>query len=615
MRPNQISQQEHEPNPGVDVGDHIYVQHRGQHCVGVVCAHGKHGATVEIDGKHHKIKWKGVLGHKKRAQANYNVVDEGEDGMLVEDAHGKRKFIAMPNEAKEDPMVAKSFGRRPVALFMKGIAPRPGLSEKKLTDKRGVPTTRWVKVDRGGPQAQPGQHVGFQNGEHRGHGEVAAAGKHGVTVRDQAGGEHRILHEHVTHHWRGEGAPDKSPHDADPPARPNWDMRMEGENDKQYAKRVIDKGANVDKLPEDHGRYFNEGGETVPLSNLHSTKTEEENKQGGDNGPKRMLAAYHGALGKRDPITVMPHESKEGHYEVVDGNGTMTSAQNMGWSSLPVRKVSRDEGLRMKSEDAAKDAAKQAADPAKYDGAPKTAKQPSADPDELYRKAEEGLQHLKKWLNLGKGIASRMGYQTMNKGPDKVTDEEWDKPGGMLFIAGLKARDGRAAEKVAKDYKDDWSQLADIVRCTLAADNLNDLSDAIKTLEAQGMKVAKQPKNKFLKPTPQGYRDMNFVVRLPNGILAEVQFNVKDMIKAKNEAHHFYEETRKINGKYTERGIGDPDNPDFEKWSAEDLDAFSVAENKQIEIYDKAWLEHIKKHYGKSKDMLKSLVLFWRPRK
>ena len=72
----------------------------------------------------------------------------------------------------------------------------------------------------GGPPAQKGQHVGFANGEHKGHGEVVAAGQHGVTVRDQAGGEHRVHHEKVTHHWQGDGAPDASPHEQ-PAAAPS----------------------------------------------------------------------------------------------------------------------------------------------------------------------------------------------------------------------------------------------------------------------------------------------------------------------------------------------------------------------------------------------------------
>lgn len=344
-------------------------------------------------------------------------------------------------------------------------------------------------------------------------------------------------------------------------------------------------------------------------------------------GRVKFKAGAHAGRGEitavgKDGVTVKDAEGREHgihhheltHYAPARGEG-QAKPQAPQADKKPEGKPAwegRQEGEHIKGDDKATDLAKAAADPAKYAELPKSAQQPSADPDELYQKAEEGLQQLKKWLNLGKGVASQMGYVTMTKGPDKVTDEEWDKPGGMLFIAELKARDGRAAEKVEKDYKGDWSQLADIVRCTLAADSLNDLSDAIKTLEGHGMKVAKQPKNKFLKPTPQGYRDMNFVVTLPNGMLAEVQFNVKDMIKAKNVAHHFYEETRKINGKYTEQGIGDPDNPDKEKWSQEDVDAYNAAEEKQVEIYSQAWVDHVKKHYGSDKTMVKSILLPWR---
>lgn len=218
----QKPQQEPEPRGDVEVGDHLYVHHQGQPCTGVVHAHGRHGVTVEVDGQRHQVKWDKVLGHKKRAQQRYNVIEQGEDGMLVEDAQGKRRFVAISNEAKEDPMVAKSFGQRPVLLFTKagGAAPGPGLQQKKITDKNGVQTTRWVSTDMGGPPAQKGQHVGFANGEHKGHGEVVAAGQHGVTVRDQAGGEHRVHHEKITHQWQGDGAPDASPHEQASESKP-----------------------------------------------------------------------------------------------------------------------------------------------------------------------------------------------------------------------------------------------------------------------------------------------------------------------------------------------------------------------------------------------------------
>lgn len=218
-----------EPRPGVEVGDHLYVHHGGQPCTGRVLAHGRHGVTVHIDGRQHRVKWDKVLGHKSRAPLRYDVIDHGEDGMLVKDHTGRRRFVAVPNEAKEDPMVVKAFGARRVALFLKaepaapggGMAGRPGLTKKQITDRTGRQQTKWVRTDKGGPPAQRGQHVGFENGEHRGHGEVIASGQHGVTVQDAAGGVHRVHHEKVTHRWGGEGAPDGSPHGQQPGGRPD----------------------------------------------------------------------------------------------------------------------------------------------------------------------------------------------------------------------------------------------------------------------------------------------------------------------------------------------------------------------------------------------------------
>lgn len=213
-------QKEPVPRGDVELGDEIYIHHQGQPCTGVVRAHGRHGVTVSVAGGDHKIKWPNVLGHKRRAAKKYNVVDEGEDGMLVEDPSGKRRFIAVPNESKEDPMVVKSHGQRQVTLFMKaGPAPGPGLTQKNITDKNGVQTMRWVSTATGSPPAQRGQHVGFANGEHRGHGQVKMAGQHGVTVQDPSGGEHRVTHDKVTHQWEGEGQPDKSPHEPKPEAK------------------------------------------------------------------------------------------------------------------------------------------------------------------------------------------------------------------------------------------------------------------------------------------------------------------------------------------------------------------------------------------------------------
>lgn len=192
-----------QPRAGVEVGDHLYVQHRGQACAGIVQAHGRHGVTVDVDGQPHKLKWDKVLGHKKRAEQRYEMIDDGEDGMLVKDHQGKQRYVAVPNEAKEDPLVTKSIGHRPVVFFMKSTVE----DAKPLAKKK---TGAWQ--DAGDYPAQAGHHVGFENGEHKGHGEVTATGKHGLTVKDAAGGEHRVKHEQVTHQWDGDDAPNESPH-------------------------------------------------------------------------------------------------------------------------------------------------------------------------------------------------------------------------------------------------------------------------------------------------------------------------------------------------------------------------------------------------------------------
>ena len=457
-------QQQPQPRADVEVGDELYVHHEGQPCTGCVVAHGRHGVTVDVSGKHHKLKWDKVLGHKTRAQQRYDVIEQGEDGMLVQDAQGRRRYVAIPPESKEDPMVAKSFGRRPVLLFMKagGAAPGPGLSKKQITDKNGVQTTRWVSTSAGGPPAQKGQHVGFKNGEHSGHGEVTAAGQHGVTVKDPAGGEHRVLHDKITHQWEGEGAPTESPH----------------------------KDAKA-----------------APAS-----------------APAATGAA---GLFPADEVASLPDKVN----------------------------------------------------------------QPAKSWDELVEKGTEGLTHFRDMM--GK-VQQTMGLKSGMK-PEDITPEQWENDDGYLFIAPLKGAK-RAAEKVEADYGGDWSQLRDIVRGTISVPSMDHVKQAIGHLKTAGLELAQKPKNRFEKPTPEGYRDLMTFVKLPNGMVAELQIHVKSMTLAKEKGHKDYEITRTMQGKY-----GEPQPSD--KWDDSDHTGFYAAVKRQKDIYDSAW----QKSSGSSeKGLLKS---------
>lgn len=458
-------QQQPQTRGDVEVGDDLYVHHEGQPCTGCVVAHGRHGVTVKVGDKHHKVKWDKVLGHKTRAQQRYDVIEHGEDGMLVQDAQGRRRYVAIPNDSKEDPMVAKSFGRRPVLLFMKagGAAPGPGLAKKQITDKNGVQTTRWVSTSAGGPPAQHGQHVGFANGEHRGHGQVSAAGKDGVTVKDTAGGEHRVPHDKITHHWDGDGAPDESPH------------------------------AEADQATPD------------PAA---ATKASD--------------SLFH-----PDDIASLPDKVN----------------------------------------------------------------QPAKSWDELVEKGTEGLGHFRDMM--GK-VQQTMGLKSGMK-PEDITPEQWDNDDGFLFIAPLKG-EKRAREKCEADYGGDWSQLRDIVRGTISVPSMDHVKQAIGHLKTAGLELAQKPKNRFEKPTPEGYRDLMTFVKLPNGMLAELQIHVKSMTLAKEKGHKDYEITRTMQGKY---GEGEPSD----KWDDGDHTAFYAAVKRQKDVYDAAWQ---KSNGGGSKQLIKS---------
>lgn len=176
------------------------------------------------------------------------VRELGHDGILWNNALNKEwVLLGDPTQIKsaignngnfdpESPSMTKSIqppdgaalADAPRVLFFKGgpLANRPGLMQKKITDKTGRQTTRWVRTNHDAPandngggdpgdkrgaaagygthDIQPGSRVKFKAGEHAGEGEVTAVGEHGVTAKDATGREHQVLHHEVTHFQAGE---------------------------------------------------------------------------------------------------------------------------------------------------------------------------------------------------------------------------------------------------------------------------------------------------------------------------------------------------------------------------------------------------------------------------
>ena len=174
-------------NPGVDVGDEVYINHVKGPRAGKVVAHGEHGATVDVDGTRHKVGWKHILGAKKRAVQHYNVIDEGEDGMIVEDAAGMRRYITVAPEAREDKMIVKALGGNRLVLFAK--------AEKADGPLKQAPEKEEPKVEFGAHNVAAGDRLHFEAGDFKGSGEVVGdTGKTGAHVKDSSGRVHQI-------HW------------------------------------------------------------------------------------------------------------------------------------------------------------------------------------------------------------------------------------------------------------------------------------------------------------------------------------------------------------------------------------------------------------------------------
>jgi hypothetical protein len=208
---------------------------------------------------------------------------------------------------------------------------------------------------------------------------------------------------------------------------------------------------------------------------------------------------------------------------------------------------------------------------------PKKAVQPHDSWEELSKHGAEGL---KQFQNALSRVAKKLELRTDLKADD-LKGEHLTSPDKFLFVAPLKGEQ-RAKEKVEGEYDGDWNQLGDVVRGTIAVNSPEEIHAAIAEVKAAGLQLAQQPKDRFAKPTKEGYRDLMTIVRLPNGMLAELQFHLKAITAAKAKGHKFYEQNRTLEAKYKEKDPSD-------KWSDEHHTAYYGALGRQRDLYEKAW--------------------------
>lgn len=231
-----VKRKELKPVEGLEIGDHVYAKTDvGLQAVRVL-ARGRDGFTAECEQKkRHKLPWESYLGHRSRMLQNYEVVDQGADGAILEDGRGRRRYLAgempepsaakpKPAEAhlKDDPLLGgmnrlkKALPMLPdnarIILLKAAVANRPGLSLQAKTDKGGHQTHRWVRAVKDQPSPgktaahqdeahaglmQHGDTVQFRHGDVAGEGKIVASGRDGVTLQDKDGATHQVRHEHL----------------------------------------------------------------------------------------------------------------------------------------------------------------------------------------------------------------------------------------------------------------------------------------------------------------------------------------------------------------------------------------------------------------------------------
>lgn len=124
-----------------------------------------------------------------------------------------------------------------------------------------------------------------------------------------------------------------------------------------------------------------------------------------------------------------------------------------------------------------------------------------------------------------------------------------DAVGVEARLPGLK-KAGRTEEKLVTETRRNQGgtlapqNLWDLLRATVVVATPADVAAAIEAVK-QKFEVVRV-KDRFATPTDAGYRDVLINVRLPDGLVAEVQINIPSMIKAKSSGHKLYAMTRSM---------------------------------------------------------------------
>jgi hypothetical protein len=156
--------------------------------------------------------------------------------------------------------------------------------------------------------------------------------------------------------------------------------------------------------------------------------------------------------------------------------------------------------------------------------------QPVKSIDELYEKAKKAESGFKSALeSIANKYSSEAKFQQNGEGG-----------------TSLKTRSS-AERKLKSELGGDVTLLRDVIRGTVVSDKIENTRRAAADFIAEHGDNILRVKDRYVDQIKGGYRDILINYRTPEGLVAEVQFNSKHMVNAKNNlCHAVYEQIREL---------------------------------------------------------------------
>jgi hypothetical protein len=111
---------------------------------------------------------------------------------------------------------------------------------------------------------------------------------------------------------------------------------------------------------------------------------------------------------------------------------------------------------------------------------------------------------------------------------------------------GLKA-EIRTIEKHISENDKDPRAMKDLVRGTIVTDSIEDARNVVKVVEKiYGKENVLRVKDRFLKPSLDGYSDILINVKMENGVTGEIQLSVPEFVLSKSVGHELYTRARSL---------------------------------------------------------------------